>query len=94
MGVVNVTPDSFSDGGRFLDPDAAVAHGLKLASELAYLTSVTHTCMPSSEPVPVGEVAYWPSGSNGAGTHDKPWGAPRAGRGERAIPRDIAAIVR
>ena len=27
MGVVNVTPDSFSDGGRFLDPDAAVAHG-------------------------------------------------------------------
>ena len=31
MGVVNVTPDSFSDGGRFLDPDAAVAHGLELA---------------------------------------------------------------
>src|SRR3954451_22432415 len=30
MGVVNVTPDSFSDGGRFLDPDAAVAHGLAL----------------------------------------------------------------
>ena len=28
MGVLNVTPDSFSDGGRFLDPDAAVAHGL------------------------------------------------------------------
>ena len=30
MGVVNVTPDSFSDGGRYLDPDAAVAHGLAL----------------------------------------------------------------
>src|SRR5436309_3538552 len=28
MGVVNVTPDSFSDGGRFLDADAAVAHGI------------------------------------------------------------------
>ena len=28
MGVVNVTPDSFSDGGRWFDPDAAVAHGL------------------------------------------------------------------
>ena len=28
MGVVNVTPDSFSDGGRYLDPAAAVAHGL------------------------------------------------------------------
>jgi dihydropteroate synthase len=31
FGVLNVTPDSFSDGGRFLDPDAAVAHGLALA---------------------------------------------------------------
>lgn len=30
MGVVNVTPDSFSDGGKFLDPEAAVAHGLQL----------------------------------------------------------------
>ena len=33
MGVVNVTPDSFSDGGRFLDPDAAVAHGLDLVAD-------------------------------------------------------------
>jgi dihydropteroate synthase len=33
MGVVNVTPDSFSDGGRFLEPDAAVAHALRLAEE-------------------------------------------------------------
>lgn len=33
MGVVNVTPDSFSDGGRFLDAKAAVAHALKLAEE-------------------------------------------------------------
>jgi len=31
-GVLNVTPDSFSDGGRFLDVDAAVAHGLALAA--------------------------------------------------------------
>jgi dihydropteroate synthase len=30
MGVVNVTPDSFSDGGRYLEVDAAVAHGLQL----------------------------------------------------------------
>jgi dihydropteroate synthase len=30
MGVLNVTPDSFSDGGRFLDADAAIAHGLEL----------------------------------------------------------------
>ena len=33
MGVVNVTPDSFSDGGKFLDADAAVAHALKLAAD-------------------------------------------------------------
>ena len=31
MGIVNVTPDSFSDGGRFLEPDAAIAHGIALA---------------------------------------------------------------
>jgi len=33
MGVLNVTPDSFSDGGRFFDEDAAVAHGIKMANE-------------------------------------------------------------
>lgn len=33
MGIVNVTPDSFSDGGRFFDPDAAVAHAVKLAAD-------------------------------------------------------------
>jgi dihydropteroate synthase len=33
MGVVNITPDSFSDGGRFLDPEAAVAHALELLDE-------------------------------------------------------------
>lgn len=37
MGVVNVTPDSFSDGGRFFDRDAAVAHALKLLDEGADL---------------------------------------------------------
>src|SRR3984957_11933395 len=33
MGVVNVTPDSFSDGGRFLDPQAAIAQARRLAAE-------------------------------------------------------------
>jgi dihydropteroate synthase len=32
MGIVNVTPDSFSDGGRFLDAGRAVEHGLALAA--------------------------------------------------------------
>jgi dihydropteroate synthase len=37
MGVVNITPDSFSDGGRFLDPQKAIAHGLQLLDEGASL---------------------------------------------------------
>jgi dihydropteroate synthase len=40
MGVLNVTPDSFSDGGRWLDPDAAVAHGLAMAAEGADVVDV------------------------------------------------------
>ena len=40
MGIVNVTPDSFSDGGRFLDPDAAIARGLLLRSQGAHLLDV------------------------------------------------------
>ena len=40
MGIVNVTPDSFSDGGLFLDPEAAVAHGRELAAEGADLLDV------------------------------------------------------
>lgn len=40
MGVVNVTPDSFSDGGRWLDPEAAVARGLALVTEGADLVDV------------------------------------------------------
>ena len=33
MGIINVTPDSFSDGGKFFETDAAVAQGLKLVEE-------------------------------------------------------------
>ena len=40
MGVVNVTPDSFSDGGRYSDPDAAVAHGARLIAEGADIVDV------------------------------------------------------
>jgi len=40
MGVVNVTPDSFSDGGRFLDPEAAIAHALELESEGAAILDI------------------------------------------------------
>ncbi len=40
MGVVNVTPDSFSDGGQFLDPEAAIAHGLQLVDQGADILDV------------------------------------------------------
>jgi len=40
MGVVNVTPDSFSDGGAWADADAAVAHGLQLLDEGAAVLDV------------------------------------------------------
>ncbi len=40
MGIVNVTPDSFSDGGRFLAADAAIAHGLELRAQGAHLLDV------------------------------------------------------
>ncbi len=40
MGVLNVTPDSFSDGGRFLDAETAVAHGVRMAQEGATVIDV------------------------------------------------------
>ena len=40
MGVLNVTPDSFSDGGRWLDVDAAVAHGAEMFSQGAQIVDV------------------------------------------------------
>jgi dihydropteroate synthase len=52
MGVVNVTPDSFSDGGRFLDPDAAVSHALALAAEGADILDVGgESTRPGAAPV-------------------------------------------
>lgn len=52
MGVLNVTPDSFSDGGLFLDPGAAVAHGLVLVEEGADILDVGgESTRPGAEPV-------------------------------------------
>lgn len=52
MGVVNVTPDSFSDGGRHLDPAAAVEHGLRLAAEGADVLDVGgESTRPGARPV-------------------------------------------
>ena len=56
MGIVNVTPDSFSDGGQFLDPDKAVEHGIRMASEGAAVIDVGgESTRPGSQPVPPAE---------------------------------------
>jgi len=56
MGIVNVTPDSFSDGGRHADVEAAVAHGLALVSEGADILDVGgESTRPFSEPVAAAE---------------------------------------
>ena len=56
MGVLNVTPDSFSDGGRFLDPGAAVRHGLAMERHGAAILDVGgESTRPGSLPVPTEE---------------------------------------
>ncbi|MDI6450829.1 dihydropteroate synthase [Anaerobaca lacustris] len=56
MGVLNVTPDSFSDGGQFLDADRAVAHGLEMASQGAAILDVGgESTRPGAASVPPAE---------------------------------------
>ena len=56
MGVVNVTPDSFSDGGTWLDPDKAIAHGLELATQGADIVDIGgESTRPGADRVPVGD---------------------------------------
>ncbi|MGZ8580473.1 MAG: dihydropteroate synthase [Actinomycetota bacterium] len=59
MGIVNVTPDSFSDGGVLADTDDAVEHGLRLAGDGADILDVGgESTRPGSDPVPLeGELA-------------------------------------
>jgi dihydropteroate synthase len=52
MGIINVTPDSFSDGGRFLDPAAAIEHAKRLVSDGADLLDIGgESTRPNSQPV-------------------------------------------
>ena len=56
MGVVNATPDSFSDGGLFFDKDKAVGHALKLADDGADIIDIGgESTRPGSEPVSAAE---------------------------------------
>lgn len=56
MGIINVTPDSFSDGGRFFDPELAVAAGMRMAEDGAdFLDVGGESTRPGSDPVSVHE---------------------------------------
>ena len=97
MGVVNVTPDSFSDGGAWLEPAAAVAHGLRLVAEGADLVDVGRRVDPP------GRAAGWTSRRNCAGSArsspswprpgswsawtpcGRPWPRPRSEAGARLV---------
>src|SRR6478752_1222694 len=54
VGILNVTPDSFSDGGAFVDADVAIGHGCSLAAEGADLVDVGgESTRPGAERIPV-----------------------------------------
>jgi dihydropteroate synthase len=56
MGILNVTPDSFSDGGLYLDPELAIQHGVEMARQGANWIDVGgESTRPGSQPVPVSE---------------------------------------
>jgi dihydropteroate synthase len=56
MGILNVTPDSFSDGGRHFDPEVAVASGIRMVAHGADILDVGgESTRPGSQPVPVAE---------------------------------------
>lgn len=56
MGVLNVTPDSFSDGGLWLDPEAAIPHAIRMVSEGAGIVDVGgESTRPGADPVPEDE---------------------------------------
>ena len=56
MGILNITPDSFSDGGQFLDVDKAVTHGIQMFRQGAAIIDIgPESTRPGSEPVPISE---------------------------------------
>ena len=85
MGVVNVTPDSFSDGGEWFEPDAAVAHGLELLDQGADLLDVGgESTRPGAER---------PTAGRGAAAGRCPVVAELAGRGARISVDTMRAEV-
>jgi dihydropteroate synthase len=59
LGILNVTPDSFSDGGRWLDPDAALAHAEEMVAEGADLLDIGAESTRPGRPAPVSAEEEW-----------------------------------
>ncbi len=56
MGILNITPDSFSDGGRFFDPDSAIHRGIQMAEDGADIIDIGgESTRPGSEPISIEE---------------------------------------
>jgi dihydropteroate synthase len=104
MGVINVTPDSFSDGGRFLDPQIAVAQGMRLEQEGADILDIGgESTRPGAAPVSaedeLGRVLPVIEGLVGAGTQarisidtSKPAVAEAALGAGATIVNDVTAL--
>ncbi len=70
MGVLNVTPDSFSDGGRFLSVEAAVAQGVRMVAEgAAFIDVGGESTRPGAAAVPVDEEAAARAAGHRAAAH-------------------------
>ena len=56
MGILNITPDSFSDGGLYLDKEEAIAHGMRMVEEGADILDIGgESTRPGSKPLPLEE---------------------------------------
>ena len=94
MGVLNVTPDSFSDGGRWIDPEAAVAHGARLVCRGGRHRRCGRRVHPSRgragrrrRGAAPGRAGDRGAGSAGAGERRHPASRPRPRRPSRPEPR-------
>ena len=101
MGVVNVTPDSFSDGGRYADPEAAIAHGRQLLADGADILDVggESTRPGATRPlveeelarvVPVIDARWPPTGRSSRSTRCAPRSPRRRSRRAPPIVNDVS----
>ena len=85
MGIVNVTPDSFSDGGEFLDPERAIAHGRELAAR-----APTSSTSAARSPAPGRRPSAPTRSSAGSCRWSRPW-RPTGRRSRSTPPRPLVA---